>query len=84
VHLHFAEFSSLLIHFSLSNILKPSFFIFGWQSPAELIKSEVSRILSDFLEYVSCGFFAGVFSLCAVWKMEEKSICCCIPPPFLA
>lgn len=61
VCLQFAKFSSLLIHFSLSSIIKSMFFIFGWQSPSELIKSEVSRIPSDFMECVSCVSYAGDF-----------------------
>lgn len=80
---NFAEFSSFLIHFSLSSTLKPTFFIFGWQSPAELIKSEASRIPSDFIEYVSCVFYAEDF-LGMLWNMAEKSKRRCISPPFLA
>lgn len=66
VCLHFAEFTSLLIHFSLSKIWKPTFFIFGWQSPAELIKSEVRRIPSDFIDHSVVFFMQGIFSVCCL------------------
>lgn len=82
--LHFVKFSSLVIHFSLSKILKTTFFLFGWQSLFELIKSEVSGIPSDFTEYVSCVFFAGDFlsTVCLERGRELKMLL--LPPSFLA
>lgn len=76
VCLHFAEFTSLLIHFSLSKIRKAEFFIFGWQSPAELIKSEVRRIPSDFIDHVSCVFYAGDFlsMLFGTWEKNHNIV----------
>lgn len=78
VCLHFAGFTSLLIHFSLSKTWKPTFFMFGWQSPAELIKSEVRRIPSDFIVF----FMQGIFSVCCL-KHGRKIIILLYFPPVL-
>lgn len=52
------------------------FFIFGWQSPAELIKSEVRKIPSDFIDHVSCVFYAEDFlsMLFGTWKKNHNLV----------